>query len=181
MWGRSLALCLLSCTMVQRSLSAFAVRAFGELNVIPPNPTFTIQCCKNTLSNIVKPKSFQNKQIVVFQFHVMLVNNLQPKVHQLSYIKFWFCHNDFNHCMGRTSKKYAFDRPTFLSLWHVQVRTNFIQIKVLALEEAKILLLEKLRCPFINQIGDDRFKPLNQPFTCYPSNLFSDATFAHFY
>lgn len=179
--GRSATLCLLLCTMVWRSLNAFVVKAFGILNVIPPNPTFTTQCCKNTLSIIVKPKSFQNKQIMVFQFHVILVSSLQPKVHQLTYIKFWFCHNDLNHCMGETSKKYAFDRPTLLSLWHVQARINLIQIKVLALEEAKILFLEKLRCPFINQVGDDKFIPLNQPFSCTCWNIFGNATSTHFY
>ncbi len=181
MWGKLVALCLLSCTMVRRSLSALVVKVFGELNVIPPNPTFTTQCYKNTLNIIVKPNSFQNKQIVVFQFNVMLVNNLQPKVHQVSFIKFWFCHNDLNHYMGGTNKKYAFDGRTLLSLWHVQARTYFIQIKVLALEETKILLLEKLRCPFINQVGDDKFTPLNQPFTCIPWNLFGDAISSHFY
>jgi hypothetical protein len=83
--------------------------------------------------------------------------------------------------MGGTSKRYAFNRPTLLSLWHVQARINFIQIKVLTLEETKLLLLEKLRCPFINQVGDNRFTPLNQPFTCILSNIFGDVTSAHFY
>jgi hypothetical protein len=26
--------------------------------------------------------------------------------------KFWFCHDDLLCCVGGTSKKYAFDRPT---------------------------------------------------------------------
>jgi hypothetical protein len=59
------------------------------------------------------------------------------------------------HCVGGTSKKHAFDRPTLPSLWHVQEGTNHIQIEVVALEEVSFLLSKKPRCPFINLVGDD--------------------------
>ncbi len=46
------------------------------------------------------------------------------------------------HCVGGTSRKYALDRLTFPSLWHVQVGTDLSQIEVVALEEVGFLLLE---------------------------------------
>jgi hypothetical protein len=49
--------------------------------------------------------------------------------------------------MGGTNMKYAFDKPTLPSLWHVQARIYFIQIEVVLLEEASFLPLEKPRCP----------------------------------
>jgi hypothetical protein len=58
-------------------------------------------------------------------------------------------------CVGGTSKKYALNMPTLLSLWHAQKGTNLIQIEVVALEEASFLLLEKPKCPFVNPIGDN--------------------------
>ncbi len=75
--------------------------------------------------------------------------------------KFWFCHDDLLHCVGRTRQKYALNRPTLLSLWPMQARTNLSQIEVVALEEGGFLLLEKPRCPFVNQVGDDNFTPMN--------------------
>ncbi len=83
-------LILLSPIMMRRSLNAFMGMAFGELNIIPRNKAVIAQHCKKTLNTTTKPKSFQNKQIMVFMFHVMLVTNLQPKVYQLSYISFGF-------------------------------------------------------------------------------------------
>jgi hypothetical protein len=80
--------------------------------------------------------------------------------------KFWFCHDDLLRCMGRTSMKYAFDGPVLPSLWPVQTWTNLIQIEVVALEEVGFLLSKKPRCPLVNQIGDNNFAPMNQPFTC---------------
>jgi hypothetical protein len=65
------------------------------------------------------------------------------------------------HCVGRTSRKYALDRPALLSLWLVLEGTNLIQIEVVALEEYGFLFLEKLRCPFVNSIGDNIFAPMN--------------------
>jgi hypothetical protein len=53
--------------------------------------------------------------------------------------------------------KYAFDRPTLPSLWLVQEGTNLTQIEVVVLEEVSFLLLEKLRCPFVNLVGEDIF------------------------
>jgi hypothetical protein len=82
--------------------------------------------------------------------------------------RFWFCHDGLNHCLGKTSRKYAFDRPTLLSLWHVQARINLIQIEVVTLEEASFLFLKKARCPLVNQVGDNTSTPLNQPLTCAP-------------
>jgi hypothetical protein len=63
----------------------------------------------------------------------------------------------------------------------VQVGTNFIQIEVVALEEVPFLLLEKPRCPLINQVGDDISTPMNHPFASAFQNLFGDGTFAHVY
>ncbi len=82
--------------------------------------------------------------------------------------KFWFCHDDFMHYVGRTNQKYAFDRPTLLALWHLQEGTNLIQIEVLALEEAGFLLLKKPRCPFVNLVGDDISTLVKQPPKCAP-------------
>jgi hypothetical protein len=62
--------------MVQRSLSAFMGTTFSGLNVVPGSPTIVAQHCKNALNITVKPKSFQNKQIVVFLLCVMLVIGL---------------------------------------------------------------------------------------------------------
>ncbi len=63
--------------------------------------------------------------------------------------KFWFYHDDLLRCVGGTNKKYALDRPTLPSLWHVQARTNLIQIEVVAFEEANFLLSEKPICPLL--------------------------------
>jgi hypothetical protein len=46
--------------------------------------------------------------------------------------------------------KYAFDKLTLPSLWHVQVGTYFIEIEVVALKEVGFLLLEKPRRPLVN-------------------------------
>jgi hypothetical protein len=67
------------------------------------------------------------------------------------------------------------------SLWLVQVRTNFIQIEVVALEEDGFLLSKKPTCPLINQVGDDISAPMNQPSICALQNLFGNGTFAHVY
>jgi hypothetical protein len=58
-------------------------------------------------------------------------------------------------CVGKTNMKYALDRPSLPSLWLVQEGTNLTQIEVVVLEEVSFLLLEKLRCPFVNMVGDD--------------------------
>jgi hypothetical protein len=84
-------------------------------------------------------------------------------------------------CVGGTNKKYALDRLALPSLWHVQIGTNLIQIEVVALEEVGFLLLEKPRCPFVNQVGDDIATPMNHPFACAFRNLFGDGTSAHVY
>ncbi len=62
--------------------------------------------------------------------------------------------------MGGTSRKYALDRPALPSLWPMQARTNFNQIEVVVLKEVGFLLSEKLRCPFVNQVEDDKFSPI---------------------
>jgi hypothetical protein len=71
-----MALILLSPTMVQRSLSAFVGTTFSGLNVVPQSLTFVAQHCKKALNITIKPKSFQNKQIVVFLLYVMLAIGL---------------------------------------------------------------------------------------------------------
>jgi hypothetical protein len=53
-------------------------------------------------------------------------------------------------CVGGTSKKYALDKPTLHSLWHMQAKIDLIQIEVMALEEASFLLSNKPKCPLIN-------------------------------
>jgi hypothetical protein len=58
---------------------------------------------------------------------------------------------------------------------------KFHPIKVVALEEVPFLLLEKPRCPLVNQVGDDISTPMNHPFACNLRNLFGDGTSAHVY
>jgi hypothetical protein len=76
--------------MVWRSLNAFVVMRFGESNVTFQILKLNSQHYKKTLNITKKPKSFQNKQIMVFFLLVMLVIGLQPKVHQLSQISCGF-------------------------------------------------------------------------------------------
>jgi hypothetical protein len=71
-------------------LECFCGATFGELNVVPQNQTIIGQHCKKTLNIIRKPKSFQNKQIMLFLLHIILVIDLQPKVYQLNYISYCF-------------------------------------------------------------------------------------------
>ncbi len=42
----------------------------------PTKVTLVAWCCKKTLNIIVKPKSFQNKKIMVFMLRVMLATSL---------------------------------------------------------------------------------------------------------
>jgi hypothetical protein len=95
--------------------------------------------------------------------------------------KFWLCHDDLMCCVGGTSRKYAFNKLALPSLWLVQKRTNYIQIKVVVLEEVGFLFSEKPRCPFVNLVGDDIFAFVNHPFECAPWNLFGDDTFSIVY
>jgi hypothetical protein len=81
--------------------------------------------------------------------------------------------------VGGTSRKYAFDRLTLPSLWHVQVGTNLTQI--VALEEVGFLTSEKPRCSLVNHVGDDNFALVSQPSTCAPWNLFGNGLSAHVY
>jgi hypothetical protein len=60
-------------------------------------------------------------------------------------------------------------------------RYNFNQIKVVALEEVSFLLLEKPRCPLVNQVGDDNSTYVNQHFSCAPQNFFSNGPSTHVY
>jgi hypothetical protein len=76
--------------------------------------------------------------------------------------KFWFCHDDLLRCVGRTSRKYAFNRPILPSSWLVQARRNLTQIEVVALEEVNFLLSKKPKCPFVNQVGNDSSTSMNQ-------------------
>jgi hypothetical protein len=80
-------------------------------------------------------------------------------------------------CVGGTSKKYAFNRLALPSLLLMQVRTNFIQIEVVALEDASFLLLEKPRCPFANLVKDNISTPMNQPLAYALPNLFGNFVF----
>jgi len=82
--------------------------------------------------------------------------------------------------VGGTSKKYAFDRLALLSLWHVQVGTNFTQIEVVALKEVGFLLSKKPKCPF-DKLGDNIFAPMNQPSACAPHSLFGNGISTHVY
>jgi hypothetical protein len=61
----------------------------------------------------------------------------------------------------RISRKYVLDKPTLPSLCPMQARIDLIQIEVVSLEEASFLLLEKPRCPLVNQVGDDIFAHVN--------------------
>jgi hypothetical protein len=66
---------------------------------------------------------------------VMLVISPTTKGVLIELHKFWFYYDDLSHCVGETSRKYAFDRPVLSSLWPVQAWTNLTQIEVVALEE----------------------------------------------
>ncbi len=77
-------------------------------------------------------------------------------------------------CVGRTNRKYALNRPTLLSLWHVQEGTSLVQIEVVALEEVGFLLSEKPKCPLVNPVGDNISTFVKQPPRCAPRNIFGD-------
>jgi len=79
-------------------------------------------------------------------------------------------------CVGRIGRKSALNRPTLLSLWHVQQGIDLVQIEVVALEEVGFLLLEKPRCPLINLIKDDIYAPMKQPPKHAPRNFFGNGT-----
>ncbi len=96
----------------------------------------------------------------------MLVTGLTAQGVSIELHKFWFCHDDLMHCVGRTSRKYALNRPTLPSLWPVQKRIDLTQIEVVALEESSFLLSKKPICPFVNPIGDDIFALVKQPPEC---------------
>ncbi len=95
--------------------------------------------------------------------------------------EFWFCHDDLLRCVGRTSMKYALNRPVLPSSWLVQARTNLTQIEVVALEEASFLLSEKPKCPLVNHVGNDNSTPMNQPSTRALHNFFGDGLSTHVY
>jgi hypothetical protein len=65
----------------------------------------------------------------------MLVISLATKGVSIDLHEFWFYYDDLLHCVGETSRKYAFDRPILPSLWHVQAWTNLTQIEVVPFEE----------------------------------------------
>jgi len=52
-------------------------------------------------------------------------------------------------CVGGTNKKYA----NLAFLMACASKINLIQIEVVALEEVGFLLLEKPKCPLVNQVG----------------------------
>ncbi len=62
-------------------LECFCGDSIWQIEHYPPKSNIIAQCCKKTQSTIAKPKPFQNKQIVVFLLHVMLVIGLQLKVY----------------------------------------------------------------------------------------------------
>jgi hypothetical protein len=55
----------------------------------------------------------------------------------------------------------------------MQEGTNLTQIEVVVLEEASFLFLEKSRCPLINLVKDNIFKPVNQPPGCHYDKSYS--------
>jgi hypothetical protein len=63
----------------------------------------------------------------------------------------------------------------------MQARLDLIHIEMVALEEVGFLFLKKSRCPFVNQIGDDQFAPINQHLACALQNIFGNGTLAHVY
>ncbi len=54
MWGKPMALILLSPTMIRRFLNAYVGTTFGELNIIPQSQTIIAQCCQKTLNITTK-------------------------------------------------------------------------------------------------------------------------------
>jgi hypothetical protein len=57
-------------------LKCFCGDNIWRIKRCPQSQTLIVQCCKKTLNIIAKPKSFQNKQIMVFLLCVMLVIGL---------------------------------------------------------------------------------------------------------
>jgi hypothetical protein len=78
-------------------------------------------------------------------------------------------------CVGGIGRKSTLNRPTLLSLWHVQQGIDLVQIEVVALEEVGFLLSEKPRCPLINPIKDDIYAPMKPPKHA-PWNFFGNGT-----
>jgi hypothetical protein len=56
-----------------------------------------------------------------------------------------------------------------------------VVIGLIQIEEVGFLFSKKPRCPFVNQVVDNIFAPMNQPFACALENLFGDVIFPHFY
>ncbi len=51
----------------------------------------------------------------------------------------------------------------------------------MAFEDASFLFLGKLRCHFINPVGDDIFAPMKQPLGCAFQNIFGNGIYALVY
>jgi hypothetical protein len=110
-------------------LSAFVGMTFGELNATPWSQTFIVWCCKNTLNIITKLKSFQKKtnrswyscwRRCWLLFFIHSYKGVSIELH-----RFWFCHDDLMRCVGRISRKYAFDRPSLALLMAYVSRDKF--------------------------------------------------------
>jgi hypothetical protein len=79
-----------------------------------------------------KHGDFINNSNIYSGIHVPLYHGAWCGSKSMSYEvhKFWFCHDDFNHWVGNTERKYVMDRlimPTII--WHVQEGNLSINIK----------------------------------------------------
>jgi hypothetical protein len=84
---------------------------FGGLNNVPPNQILNALLSKRTLITTVRWKSYQQKQLMVFLLHVVMVGCPSLKVVLMSITN---CCDDLNRCVGGSQKKYVVDRPLCL-------------------------------------------------------------------
>ena len=52
--------------------------------------------------------------------------------------EFWFCPNNFKHCMFGSKNKYVLDWPIEPNIWPVRLATNFLKEEVLLLKDAML-------------------------------------------
>jgi hypothetical protein len=96
---------------------------FGGMNNVPPNQMLNA-LCKKTLITTARWKSYQQKQLMVFMFHIVMVGCPYLKVVLMSITN---CCDDLNHCVGGSQKKYVVDRHLCLhyGLFKKKVKFSF--------------------------------------------------------
>lgn len=74
----------------------------------PPNQILNALLCKRTLITTARWKSYQQKQLMVFLLHVMMVGCPSLKVVLMNFTN--YC-DDLNHCVGGSQTKYVLIGP----------------------------------------------------------------------